>query len=137
MPCDPYLSLQGRLILPTNANFSVLLVHSNRCDACTYRCLTKVCRVCSLSCTIHGNNVTAKVDQNLLLPGNAFSAPLPRFATMRNVKFLSVPDTWWKRWRDTVIEALLGLLLLCTMVIWWKCISGKLKMLTQDPSKIG
>ena len=36
----------------------------------------------------------------------------------RDVEFLTVPDTWWKRWRFTVIKVLVGLLLLCATVLW-------------------
>ena len=74
--------------------------------------------LCSLSCAIRDNNSTAGTDKNLLLPGNQFSAPLPAWATTKDVKFLSVPSTWWERWRDTVLEVLVGLAMLSATILW-------------------
>ena len=37
---------------------------------------------------------------------------------MRDVQFLSVPSSWWERWRDTVLEVLVGLALLSATILW-------------------
>eukprot|EP00658_Telonema_sp_P-2_P056833 TRINITY_DN4527_c0_g4_i1.p1 TRINITY_DN4527_c0_g4~~TRINITY_DN4527_c0_g4_i1.p1 ORF type:complete len:1040 (-),score=151.75 TRINITY_DN4527_c0_g4_i1:126-3245(-) len=82
--------LTGRLNLPAAAKFAVLIAHDNR-----------------LSCPIDGDSASVS-DRNLLLPGNLFSEPIPRWAQARELSFL-YRTSWWQSWGLLVTVCAAGL----------------------------
>lgn len=92
----------GQLSLPISANFTLLLAQSNR-----------------LSCRIRDSATTADQQMVLVLPGNAFSAPIPQWAPTRQVSFL-YSHSWQDSWLISLVISLFGLASVGCMLFWFR-----------------
>ena len=92
----------GHLALPSAANMSTLLVQDNR-----------------LSCAVQqDSSLYINHNQNLLLPGNTFSLPIPRWARTSDVSFLYY-SSWWHTWGFCFVTSCLGALAMGTVIAWF------------------